>query len=685
MTRCAALAAVLVLAFGTSRAEGALRPPIAPPATFPYGVAWYPEWFAESTWDAELVQMHDAHVTFVRVAEFSWSTLEPKEGEYDFTWLDHAIAHAAAHGIKVVVGTPTAAPPAWLTSRYPQVLAVNADGSHTHHGWRRQFSVGSALYRQKAAAIAAQMARRYGRNPDVIGFQIDNEYGRETFDEETRGRFQTWMQANYGTLAALNKAYFGAYWSLDYTDWSQIHIPRKDDQPQLYVDWLRAFSDMWRDYQRDQLDAMKPYLGADKVVTANYVAKYDEFDFSTPAQDLNLVSWDWYFDDPRIDPADGAMQHDLYRGFLQRNPWVMETAPGHQTAFGNAYMQPRGQTRAMTWQAIGHGADGYAFWLWRVPLNGTETEHGSLLDASGRPMPIFLEIAQAGEEIAKAWPALRGTTPVADAAILYDYPSRWNIERHPMSATYDVWKEFVRYRRALAPVTQDVDVRMKAQDLSRYPLVVAPAMSLMSEDTARTLDAYVRGGGHLVLGPRSGEKHGDGDLWRPGQLGPLEADLGARIDISLPPSRPAPVTGPLGSGTATAWAARAAAGQGRRGPAVLRPGGRLARRRPRRGQPQGGSRQDHLHRRRARRAAPGQGDRLGGRTGEGGAPVAGHPHVEVDARRKAGRTVYVAINWAETARTVPLPAPMPDLLHGGVVKAVSLEPFGVAVLDGGAR
>ena len=678
----AGMALVLAAAVSPVAAAPVLRPVPTAQDVFPFGVAWYPEQFPERDWEVDLALMAKAHVSVVRVAEFAWSTIEPSEGKYDFAWLDRAIARAAAHGIKVIIGTPTAAPPAWLTTKYPDTLAVERDGRRTQHGWRRQFDVNSGRYRTLAAGIAGQLARRYGKNPAVIGFQIDNEYGRQSFGEIDKRAFQQWMRVRYGTLAELNRRHFNSYWSLDYSDWDQIDIPPEKTQPQMMVDWQRFVSDSFRGYQRAQIDAMRPFIGADKVITTNYVAKYDDYDFSVPAQDLDLVSWDWYFDTPELDPAEGALLQDLYRGFLGRNPWVMETAAGHINWADRNYSEPKGEMRAMAWQAIGHGADGYAYWYWRPALNGTETFHGAFVDPGGRPRPPYAEFAQTGGEIARVWPALKGSMPVADMAMLHDYPSRWAIERQPQTKDYDPFKLFVTFRRAFMGEVKGVDVLRGAGGLDRYALVVAPNLHLMSADTAAKLANYVRGGGHLLLGPRAGVKDEDLTLWRPGALGPLEELLGARIDMGEVPAKTVTLSGKLGAATATVWAERVVpfAADAEALLVYGKSDGWLD------GQPAVVTRRvgqgrityvgtwldDAALRRIAGWAA---------KQSKLSPLLPGIPDgVEVVARHGAGGTTYVALNWNDEPETIALPVPMRDLLGTGDVSRVTLDKFGVAVL-----
>ena len=653
------------------------------PRSLEYGTAWYPEQWPESGWDADLQLMQDGGFTFIRIAEFSWSTIEPSEGNYQWGWLDRAIAHAAAHKLKVVLGTPTAAPPAWMSAKYPEILVVEANGIRARHGGRRHFSVGSALYRKKAGQIAGLMAERYGRNPAVIGFQIDNEYGRATFDDETRERFHGWLRAKYHTLDALNAVYLGAKWSLTYSDWSQVPIPDTRDSPSLYLDWMRFFSAQWRDYQQVQIDAIRPNLPRPKFITTNYTGRYDNFDFGLTAQPLDLVSWDWYFPGPRLDPAEGGLLLDMNRGFLEKNFWVMEAPAGNTNWQDRNYTMPKGEVRAMAWQAVAHGADGYAFWTWRPELGGGEQFHGTLTDAGGRPQPVYAEAAQVGAEFAKLRSVIGGTEPLADVAILHDFPDRWAIKRQAMTVDYDPFVLFTDFYRATKPSVSGIAVVVPTAKLARYKLVVAPALHLVSTATAKALRDYVLAGGHLVLGPRSGVKDDANRLLMPGAPGPFAELLGAHIDQTFVLPEPITLVGELGPAEAKIWAEHIAIDQ----PSVT-----TLLRYP--------ASADWLNNAPAvvtRTVGKGRITYIGAwldpaglqRTIAWAAAMAGTRPVladvpdgiEVTARDTAGRRLIVAINWSQSPKTLTLPVAQVDLLTGTKAARFTLEPFGVVIFE----
>jgi beta-galactosidase len=231
-------AAMLLLAGAVAFSLSAAAPGIAQAtryATAPpllLGAAWYPEQWDEATWDADLAKMEAAHIHLARVGEFAWSTMEPTEGKYNFDWLDHAIAKAAAHHIVIVLGTPTAAPPAWLTTKYPETLRVDENGRRDEHGNRQQFSFASTKYRELAHGIAEKMAERYGHNPNVVGWQLDNEYANASYDPEAKAQFHAWLHVKYGSIDRLNTLWTTTYWSQTYDNFDEIpSAPRRRTPP----------------------------------------------------------------------------------------------------------------------------------------------------------------------------------------------------------------------------------------------------------------------------------------------------------------------------------------------------------------------------------------------------------------------------------------------------------------------
>jgi len=520
------------------------------------GAAWYPEQWPESRWDADLTLMEQAHIHFVRVAEFAWSTMEPTEGNFQLDWLDRAIRAAERHHIAIVLGTPSAAPPAWLTTKYPETLRTNPDGQKDSHGNRQQFDWSDPKYRELAARIATKMAERFGYDPNVIGWQIDNEYAAESYAPADRTRFQQWLKARYKTLDNLNTRWTTAYWSQTYNAWDEINIPQstRAENPGLNLAWKEFVSDTWRSYQKNQLDVIRAHAEPRQHITTNMMGWFDRYDHYTVSQDLDFASWDDYVGSGQLDPVRNGATHDLTRGFLRKNFWVMETQPGFVNWHGINNALNKGSVRAMAWNAIGHGSEAVEYWQWRSALNGQEQYHGTLVGADGTPVPLYAEVQQIGSDFDKAGPALAGTTVQSDVAVLQDYNSRWAINWQRHNKDFDPVNSLMTYYKPLHQLARSVDIVSDTAPLNRYKLVVAPALNVLTPEAAANLEAYVRAGGHLVLGQRSGMKDEDNALYPQRQPGPLASLLGARVEEFYALDSTVPVSGVWGSGPTNTWA-----------------------------------------------------------------------------------------------------------------------------------
>ena len=654
------------------------------------GASWYPEQWPESQWEPDLALMEAAHIHLVRIGEFAWSTMEPSEGHYEFGWLDRAIALAAKHHICVVLGTPTAGPPAWLTTKYPDTLRVDENGRRDEHGNRQQFSFASTRYRKFAHAIAEQMAARYGHNPNVVGWQLDNEYAADSFDPEAKAQFHAWLQKKYGTIANLNHHWATAYWSQTYDNFDEIPVRSKEENPALLLEWKRFVSDTWKSYSVNQIDAIRSHADKRQFITTNTMGWFDGFDEYVVHSVLDIAAWDDYISTDHYDAADNGARHDLTRGFKQKNFWVMETEPAFVNWRPTNTPLEKGQVRDMAWQAIGHGSDAVEYWQWRSAPNGQEEYHGVLLGIDGKPVPVYDEVKQVGAEFEKAGPALAGTSPHSSVAIIQSYDSRWAIDFQRHSAAFDPVKELVSFYRPLRDQTQAVDILSPDASLDSYKLVVAPALNVLPQSMADRLIAYVKAGGHLVLGPRSGMKDEYNALNPQRQPGPLVDLLGAKVSQFYALDEAVPVGGDPGNGTANIWAETLAPtletfAPGPDAPRVLLTYG-----------PSNGW-LDNQPAAITRTVGKGSITYIGAWLDQrlldslttqfvhdaGVQPILpGVPDgVEVCQRTGLGKTILILINHTTSNQRVKLPHAMTDLLQSGTVSSVDLPKYGVAVLQ----
>ncbi len=537
--------------------QSALRPPdqVQPPALL-LGAAWYPEQWPESRWETDLELMQKAHIHVVRVGEFAWTALEPEEGKYQLDWLERAVDLAGKHGIYVILGTPSAAPPVWMEAKYPDIMVTDQNGQRYYGATRNHYNWCSPRYRQFVREIDERLAQRFGNNPDVIGWQIDNEYSRMSFDAATQAEFHAWLQNRYGSIGRLNQAWTTAYDNQTYSAFDEIPLAdgAQDNNPGLWLDSKRFISDSLRDYQKVQIDAIRKYAAPRQKITTNMMGWFDLYDHYTVAHDLDIVAWD----NPQVsgifDPVTNGAANDLMRGLKGADFWVMETTAGPRGGGNASVMLPKGAMRAVMWHDIGHGANLISYWQWRDALNGGEQNHGAIVDVDGRTDPIYAEIAQVGEEFEKAGPALRGSDVKARVAILHSYPSRWTINWQKMNPAYNAIQALLSYYIPLHRLGYTIDIVPPGRDLSKYKLVIAPALNVLTQAEAANLERFVKQGGNLVLGQRSAMKDEYDARWPQLQPGPLEELLGARVQQYTALANPIGVKGLWGDSKALLFA-----------------------------------------------------------------------------------------------------------------------------------
>lgn len=539
------------------------------------GVAYYPEHWPEERWPVDAAMMGELGLQVVRLAEFAWSRLEPRQGQYDWAWLDRAIDVFSQAGLQIVLGTPTAAPPAWLSRSYPETLPVDEQGHIRQFGSRRHYCPNSPLYRQLSVGIAAALAKRYAGLQEVIGWQIDNEFGggrtARCYCPRCAEAFRAWLRQRYGLLEALNQAWGAVFWSQEYYDWEQIELPAGTvaaPNPSQVLDYYRFASDSFATYQKLQIEALRQRipLGADgrprQWITHNFMGLFQDLDQFDLAADLDFASWDSYptgnpdrwrvllyppgvdsgqndvlFAYDAGDPYITAMAHDLTRS-LKRGPfWVMEQQCGHVNwGMYNSGVRP-GTTRLWTWHALASGASAVIYFRWRACLYAQEQYHSGLLQHDATPGVGYadLQALQAEAELLRDV-AAQPFEP-ARTALLFDFADLWALQIQPHRKDFHYLRHLFVFYQALQELGLAVDLAQPGSDLSSYRLVVAPSLHLADEGLVAHLEEYVRRGGKLLLGVRSGFKTPSNrvtDQPLPGALRSLSGALVKRWE-ALPP------------------------------------------------------------------------------------------------------------------------------------------------------
>lgn len=478
-----------------------------------YGADYYPEHWPQERWATDARLMQQAGINVVRLAEFAWAKLEPQEGVYDFSWLDRALELLGKHGIRAVLGTPTAAPPAWVCQQYPEVMAVERDGRRVTFGMRRQYCPTSETYRGLSRRIVRVMAEHYANNPQVVGWQVDNELGghlARCHCPACQRAFQEWARRRYGALDALNSAWGTAFWSHVYSFWGQIPLPWSTtpvSNPCLELDFWRFASDQWVSYQQEQVDILRA-LCPEHGITTNFMGfGFQDINYYDLARPLDFVSWDNYPVGTAADPAVAALSHATMRGLKDTPFWVMEQQAG-PSGWQTVSRSPKpGQLRLWAYQSIAHGADAIVFFRWRTCQFNTEEYWHGILDHDGTPRRRYAEVRRMGQEVARLGDRLVGARSPKAVAMLLSYDDSFAFRLQPNAEGFSYPELFLGYYRAFHRLGIPVDVVSPSADLTPYRLVVAPTLHVLHEAWAENLRRYVAQGGNLVVGARSGAKN----------------------------------------------------------------------------------------------------------------------------------------------------------------------------------
>lgn len=501
-----------------------------------FGVDYYPEHWPKSRWETDARLMKEMGIEAVRLAEFSWHKLEPREGIYDFSWLDEAIELLGSYGIKIILGTPTAAPPAWMINKYPQILPVDRDGMVRGFGGRHHDCQSNPVYRGFIRKLVTAMAKHYSVNPYVIGWQPDNELGNSHYDlctcDSCRSKYQLWLKEKYETVEHLNKAWGNAFWSQEYNDFSEVFTPKKTvtgENPSAMLDWRCFCSDLIVDFLKEQTDIIREYC-PNHFITHNFMGFADKVDYYDLAKELDFVSHDQYpggffAEQPHAPNHVLAAALDVVRSYKNKNFWIMEQQSGI-TGWQIMGRSPApGQLSLWTLQSVAHGADAVIYFRWRACTMGTEQYWHGILPHSGNPGRRYEELKNT---IAGAIPVMReleGAMPKAEAGIVFSFRQDYAFQIQPHHPKLSYIGQIQKYYKGLYDRQVGVDFVPDDGDFGRYKLLIAPLQYLMNPELEERYFKYVENGGHLVLTMRTGVKD-DYNLCQteaelPGRLGRL--------------------------------------------------------------------------------------------------------------------------------------------------------------------
>lgn len=471
----------------------------------------YEQWLDQpDILDDDFRLMREAHCNIMSVGIFSWAMLEPTEGSYNFAWLDTLMDRLAASGIGAALATPSAAPPAWLSHKYPETRRVNEQGIRQPHRGRQNFCYTSPVYRAKVSAINRLLAERYKDHPALLLWHISNEYGAsQCHCELCYDAFRAWLQARYGDLDTLNQAWWSTFWSHRYNDWSEIEPVDKSMQG-LMLDWQRFISDQALDFFKAEIAPLRE-ITPEIPLTTNFMQPDVGLDYWRFAEHVDVISWDsyprWHLTDDTETAMQTAFYHDLHRSYKHGQPFLlMESSPSVTNWQGISRLKKPGAHKLFSMQAVAHGANSVQYFQWRQSRGGEEKFHGAVVShLNSANTRVFRDVAEVGSLLTQL-NGLTSTKIEAPVALIYDFENEWalNHAQLPRSLAKNYQETCRNHYRTFWQKGIPVDIINADVDLSHYRIVIAPMLYMLRPGVAERIEDYVKSGGIFVTSYLSG-------------------------------------------------------------------------------------------------------------------------------------------------------------------------------------
>lgn len=478
-----------------------------------HGGDYNPDQWDEATIDEDMRLFKKAGINFVVLPVFSWAKLEPEEGVYDFGWLDKLMDKFAENDIKVGMATPTTAQPAWLSKQYPEVLPVDKQGRKRTHGMRVYFCVNSPKYRERAAAIAEEMAKRYANHPSMVLWHVANEYGTYCYCPTCEKKFRTWLKNKYGTLENLNEKWHTSFWGRTLYDFDEIMLPTElnDDyrfNPIVNLDYRRFMTDSTIECFENEANVLRKY-NPNLTIQTNISGHIENLDQFKMVKHMDIAAWDNY-PAPSHDKSFIAYKHDLMRGLNGGESYMMqEQSPNQQNWQPYSKLKRPGELRMLSYQAMAHGSDTCSYFQLRQSVAGQEMFHGAVITHAGHENTrVFREVSRIGKELGQMGDSFIGGKRPAKAGIVFDWDNWWAMQYASAycmpNKNFNYMKRISKYHKALFDKNIPLDILSIEADFSLYKVIYAPYLYMTKGDVAARLEKFVENGGTLITTTLSG-------------------------------------------------------------------------------------------------------------------------------------------------------------------------------------
>ncbi|MDW4509676.1 beta-galactosidase [Priestia megaterium] len=482
------------------------------------GVDYYPEHWPENMIEEDIQGIKELGSNMVRIGEFAWHLMEPKEGEYDFSFFDSVINKLKKQNIDVMFGTPTATFPAWLAKQHPSILSKDENGAVRAFGGRRQYCFNSPLYRKYSAQITEQLVKHYCSEEAIVAWQVDNEFGHEGSDmcycEQCHKEFQQFLERKYKDINELNEKYGTIFWGQTYNEFTEVPMPVKTittHSPSLKLDWARFRSFSLNRYAHEQTAIVKKYKGDHQLLTTNVSGGFFDkwFDHEENLEVMDFVSYDnypvWGGQTEPITPAHIALGHDFNRGLLHKNFWIVEELMGAQGHDIIGYLPRPNQAKMWSYQAFAHGCTNMLYFRWRGMTRGAEQYCYGVVGHDNHYGRRYKEVQSLFSEIVHYEHVLKSDIK-SDIAVLYDYENIWSWRFQQQSEGFDFTQELLRGYTPFYKLNTPIDVIPASRDFSSYKVLVVPALQIIDEELGKRFTEFTENGGVIIFTFRTGIK-----------------------------------------------------------------------------------------------------------------------------------------------------------------------------------
>lgn len=518
-----------------------------------YGGDYNPDQWPREVWEEDMRLFKLAHVDVVTLPVFSWPLLQPEEDRYEFGWLDEILDMLVKNGVYACLATSTAAHPAWMATRYPDILRVDFSGRKRKFGMRHNSCPNSPTYRFYSTRLAEKMAERYRDHPALVLWRVSNEYGGECYCDNCARAFRRWLRSRYETLDELNRRWNTRFWAHTFYDWEEIvppnvlseHLgeydPTRTTFQGISLDYRRFMSASILECYRLEYEAIKRH-SPDVPVTTNFMGTYKPLNYFEWAPYMDVIAWDNY-PSSRMDASSIALRHDLMRGLKDGKPFMlMEQTPSQQNWQPYNELKRPGVMRLWSYQAVAHGADTVMFFQMRQSQGACEKFHAALISHAGHENTrVFQECAALGEELKRLEDAIVDSTIDAEVGIVFDWENWWALE-YSSGPSQDLkyLPQIEKYYRAFWTQKIPVDLIGPDTPVEKYKLIIAPVAYLLQPGYAQRIEAFVAAGGTFVTTFFSGIVDANDRVVLGGYPGELRRVLGVwaeEIDALFPDMR----------------------------------------------------------------------------------------------------------------------------------------------------